>query len=176
MGEGPGTRVPALPPNPYPNPLRDWGEVYMCSRLMKKRAIIPIVLFLYWLSLPISLAASDDRRDGNWWRQQTQIVKLVYVVGFFDGMELGNKFSYWKFTKDDEFLGKVMASYSEYNQKYFSNVTSGQIVDGLNELYNDFKNRRILVHDAVWLVANGIAGTPEGKLKEMIENWRKNVR
>lgn len=72
-------------------------------------------------------------------------------------------------------LGKVMDSYSEHSSKYFNNVTNGQIVDGLDSLYGDYRNRRIKIADAVWLIVNGIAGTPQKEIDVMIENWRRNA-
>jgi hypothetical protein len=54
-------------------------------------------------------------------------------------------------------------------------VTGGQLVDGLDSFYGDFRNRRILVYSAVWLVLNEIAGTPQDELDKMIQSWRKNA-
>ena len=36
-----------------------------------------------------------QRRDGNWWREMGSGEQFVYITGFFDGMDLGNNFSYW---------------------------------------------------------------------------------
>jgi hypothetical protein len=146
---------------------------------MKKRAIITLVLFLCWLNLSFAKPAPDDRRDGNWWRQQPGIVRLSYVTGFFDGLELCHRFSYWKFVGNpdkDKSAIDAHESYSEHVNKYLINVTNIQVVDGLNEFYNDFKNRKIMVYDAIWLILNAISGKPEKEMKKMIENWRKNVK
>jgi hypothetical protein len=48
-------------------------------------------------------------------------------------------------------------------------------VDGLNSFYKDYRNRRIKVPDAVWLVANSIAGKPQNEMDKMIENWRQSA-
>jgi len=111
-----------------------------------------------------------DRKD---------FTRSVYVIGFFDGMDLGHNFSYWNFTKDKKMnacMLMVGESYADYSSKYFTNVTNGQLVDGLDSFYADFRNRSIRVADAVWLVVNGIAGTPQEELDTIIENWRRNVR
>jgi hypothetical protein len=57
---------------------------------------------------------------------------------------------------------------------YLTNVTSGQLADGLTAFYSDYRNRRILVSNSVWLVLNEIAGTPKDEMDKLIENWRKN--
>jgi len=100
-----------------------------------------------------------------------------YMVGFFDGMELGHEFSYWSFVNDKkagDALKRVSNSYDEYLAKYFKNVTNGQIVDGLDSFYADFRNRSISVNNAAWLVVNQISGTPKEQIEAMIENWRRN--
>jgi hypothetical protein len=51
-----------------------------------------------------------------------------------------------------------------------------QLNDGLNDFFSDYKNRRIEVDDAIWLVLNGIAGTPKEKLDKMIESHRRNAK
>jgi len=131
--------------------------------------------------LPAALQAQTrDRRDGNWWIGQSSLAKLNYMVGFFDGMELGSKFSYWDLPvqKDkreaDTCQDKTVRSYHQNQKKFFSNVTNDQIVDGLDTFYTDYRNRRIMVDAAVWLVVNGIAGTPQKELDKMIESWRRN--
>jgi hypothetical protein len=99
------------------------------------------------------------------------------MVGFFDGMELGNRFSYWSFVNDKkagDAMKRVADSYDEYVNKYFKNVTSGQLADGLDSFFTDFRNRSILVHNAVWLVVNQAAGVPQEQVDLMIENWRRN--
>jgi hypothetical protein len=99
------------------------------------------------------------------------------MVGFFDGMDLGHNFSVWKFLKDktaNECTSKAHESYNDFLAQYFRNVTNGQVVDGLDSFYSDYRNRSILVHDAVWLAVNEITGTPRGRLDAMIENWRRS--
>jgi sporulation related protein len=145
---------------------------------MKQRLFYVLCLALLLLFCPpISRNESNDRRDGNWWREQLREQKLTYVIGFLEGMELGNRFSYWGIReKNDPAIGKIAVSYSEYETKYLSNVTKGRLADGLDAFYSDDRNRRILVHAAVWLVLNQIAGKSETEMQPMIESWQNNVR
>jgi hypothetical protein len=148
--------------------------------MMKRNPIVQILLLICLLTIvPALSVAEENRRDGNWWREQDRFTRSVYIIGFFDGMDLGHNFSYWDFVKDKEMnacMGKVAESYADYSSKYFKNVTNVQLVDGLNSFYTDFRNRSIRIADAVWLVVNGIAGTPQEKLDSMIENWRRHIR
>jgi hypothetical protein len=113
-------------------------------------------------------------RDGNWWRNLKDTSKVFFMTGFFDGMVMGNEFSYWGVEKDDiNTATNVASSYSKYADKYLTNVTSGQLVDGLDTFYSDFRNRRIKVSNGVWIVVNQIAGKPEPDMQRMVESFRK---
>lgn len=48
-------------------------------------------------------------------------------------------------------------------------------MDGLDSFYKDYRNRTIKVHDAVWLVVNEIAGTPQQTMGKLIESYRQNA-
>ena len=139
-----------------------------------------IVLALFLVTTLRVYAQTDlSRRDGNWWMGQSEVFKNTYIGGFFDGMDLGYKFSYWNFdgdSKQSSCVSEVTKSFTTLNNQYLKNVTSRQLADGLNVFFSDYRNRRIYVSDAVWLVTNSIAGTPQKDLDKMIESWRKNAR
>ncbi|MGA9362845.1 MAG: hypothetical protein WBW16_00570 [Bacteroidota bacterium] len=126
---------------------------------------------------------SVSRRDGNYWTSEkwfgTRSLKLPYIGGLLDGLQLGHYFSYWgivsKKLKED-CVGQAVRSYDEYFDRYVADVTVGQIVDGLDDFYADYRNRRITIIDATWLVLNGVAGTPKEELDKMIESYRKYSR
>jgi len=67
-------------------------------RNLLRVSLVALVLLL------IGTAARDQghRRDGNWWRDTSEASRISYMIGFFDGMGLGNKFSYWGVTNRDE--------------------------------------------------------------------------
>jgi hypothetical protein len=133
--------------------------------------------FLLLVCAPLSKNESIDRRDGNWWREQTTEKKTTYMTGFFDGMELGRNFAYWGIIekdKNDPAMAKVRSSYEEYS-KYLINVSNVQLAEGVDTFYSDYRNRQILVHDAVWLVLNQIAGKSDMEMQSMIESWRQNA-
>ena len=73
------------------------------------------------------------------------------------------------------YLEKVKQSYYHYFFEYLNNVTNSQVVDGLDILYEDYRNRKIMVSNAVWIVLNEIAGKSSDEMDEMIRNYRKNA-
>jgi len=134
------------------------------------------------LAITAPVFAATEQRDGNWWQTLDEPTKFTYVAGFIDGMTLGYNFSYW----GDVPMGRSPARPARMSQssksfikmytKYFTGVSSGQLCDGLTDFYKDARNRRILVHDATWLVLNQIAGMPKQTLNIMIESWRRNAQ
>lgn len=143
---------------------------------MKRYFIKTLLLICIVVILPALSAAEGSRRDGNWWSQKSELIRLGYIAGFVDGMDLGRNFTYWDFIADKDYVGKVLKSYDNYSSKYFNNLTVGQLAEGLDSFYADFRNLNIPIADAVWVVVNGIAGTPQAKLDTMIENFRRNAR
>ena len=140
---------------------------------------MPKIFFISLLLLSFNIySQTNDRRDGNWWNNLDANTKYYFVTGFFDGMDLGNNFSYWGITNSNtecNCISKTIESYNYYADKYFKNVTNVQLVDGLNDFFSDYRNRRIRISSAVWLVTNSIVGTPKEELDKMIESWRKNA-
>jgi len=59
--------------------------------------------------------------------------------------------------------------------RYLKNPTTDQVVDGLTEFYEDFRNRSIRVNEAIWVVLRQIAGDPSDQIKQLIANLRKSA-
>ena len=147
-------------------------KILTMKTLNKKVLVVTLLVLMF---LPVMLL-SGDRRDGNWWNNNSYEQKLNYIIGLYDGINLGYNLSYWEFMlEDNECLEKVRQSYSYYFFEYLNNVTNGQVVDGLDILYEDYRNRKIMVENAVWLVLNEINGKPREEMDEMIRNYRKNA-
>lgn len=59
---------------------------------------------------------------------------------------------------------------SNYN---IANITNGQIMDGLNIFYGDFKNRNIKLSDAIYVVRKQILGSSPEEI-EAISQWLRS--
>jgi hypothetical protein len=131
------------------------------------------------LAFSAQLAHADQARDGNWWRTHNNVSHVDYILGFFDGMNLGESFSVWKYTIDKDKAADAVAtlvsnSYDEMTRRYMTGVTANQLVDGLDAFYVDFRNRNIRLNNATWLVLRQISGVPMDQLH--VENWRQSTR
>lgn len=142
---------------------------------MTSKLLVTVLVFS--LFVPPAIAEDINRRDGNWWRQRTDVMKRSYVLGFLDGMNLGRNFSYSGMTVDGEMDtdmgGKVLKAFHRLADNFLKNPTTVQLADGLDQLYEDYRNRAIPLHDAVWLVLNTIAGKPDKEMQAIIEAYRR---
>lgn len=128
-------------------------------------------ILIVLMSNATALGQGKIRRDGNFWRIQIgcgeacEIAKAAYVNGFSDGEAFGSMA-----------LSTNKAAYAFYQKEVrsrFDNVTASQVSDGLDHFYEDYRNRRILMALAVWLVIQEIAGVPETEMVRKIEQARK---
>lgn len=152
---------------------------YPQYHLRMKTTLKACVTLLTLLFCSLNLHASDTRnRDGNLWRTLTAEQKLTYIAAFWDGMELGHEFDLFDLVNRKEkaaCAADADKSFNTYTDKYAKNVTTVQIVDGLNTFYADYRNRSIPIHGGVWIVLNSIAGTPQETLDKMTEVFRKTA-
>lgn len=136
-----------------------------------------LVAALLVIGSSTSVCQDKTRRDGNWWVDQTPVARVNYVIGFFDGVPLGRDFSWWGCSQEDKTkcLETLAPSYTKFEAKFLAGITGGQLSDGLDVFYKDYRNRRIRIRNAVWLVLNGIAGTPQGDVDKLTETFRSNA-
>jgi hypothetical protein len=130
----------------------------------------------FFMSLPC--LAANTRWDGNWWQGLGEIQRVFYVVGLFDGMQLGNNFSQWCMTDAEKKSCQYAAlqSFGKCMDKNAANITAGQVKDGLDKFYEDYRNRQIKVYNAAWIVFYSTTGVSQAEIDKMTESWRKNSK
>ena len=139
-----------------------------------------LILLCIGFAMCLPGVAEDARRDGNWWRTHERVVKLLYVTGVLDGMELGNHLSFWGLPEKDgpvdPTLTAAASSYDKIVARYFKDVSAGELAVGLNVFYEEPLNRPISVNDALWLVANSMSGKTDAEMQPLIAGFRKNAK
>lgn len=140
------------------------------ERQMNLRQMLLVVMVL--LGTVLSGNAENVKHDGDWWRSQKQFAKYHYAAGLFDGTTVG--FNFLEFGMSAEIFFKTGGpnSYKTTSQKHF-HITGGQLVDGLDRFYSDYRNRSIAITNAVTVVVYSVTGMPKGALNKMIEQYRK---
>jgi hypothetical protein len=137
------------------------------------------LLFFLCLGACSTAFAAADERNGAWWQQQSPPSKDFYLLGISDGIELGKYFSKWDFMEEksasaDNAKKRVDDSYAHYVH-LLKKVTVGQMSDGLDVFYGDYRNRGIKVYIAFWPVLKTITGSPQPEVDQLILNLRKRV-
>lgn len=120
----------------------------------------------------------DGPPNGNVWLTLHENSKYAYIVGFLEGMFQGHCFTTWGLPdsqENDSAWLDATKSYDFHRKRFVAGVTYQQFFDGLNELYADYRNRKIAIQNGMWIVMNAISGCPEETMKSMIEAWRQKA-
>lgn len=107
------------------------------------------------------------QNNGNWWRGLPVSGKVGYVMGYLDGGCAGAMRVLDEIQPNDEQRKRIQKCV------WPDGVTYGQIVDGINHFYSDYRNRLILADDAFRCVKAEIEGKPLNQAQ--IETMRKNA-
>ena len=162
------------------------GHIYTANRggvKMPNRALATL-FFLIWNALTSSAYA--DGRDGRWWNHLNESDKLSYVAGFFDGTDYfeiiltgaslramadpkTGKFS----AERAEAVKAASLGAAETIRKDLSNITAGQLVDGLDQIYRDYRNQGISISWGVYIVIYAINGATEQEVTRLLERHRR---
>lgn len=121
---------------------------------MRARIIVLVCVFF----AGAGLSGEETRRDGRWWTQQSAGFRLLYILGFMDGLDLGHRFSVPERTVGHDASVEARRSYREQKERYFTGVTVGQISDALDAFYRDHRNRSINVADGFEIVLRSLKG------------------
>ena len=127
------------------------------------------ILFVLLLSVT-GYSQANERRDGNWWLKNPRPAKAVYVLGFFDGIQMGERASTYQLDKTSR--DKTEQAHKAYTDKYLAHVTDGQLVNGFDDFYKDPQNRAIKVDEAAIVVLRQIAGDPRDVIKALTDTLR----
>jgi hypothetical protein len=124
---------------------------------MKWPELLCLITALSLMVFTAPTARSQGSWDGDFWKTKGRDLKLVYVTGFVDGRNEGA----------NEVAGALGTSILDPKiAKLASKVTVGQIVDGLDEFYQDYRNARILVRYAIEYVVMEAQGEDGSSLSK----------
>ena len=168
---------------------------------MKK--IFLILLFILLFSN--TAFSSKYRFDGYKWNKEDYRGKHNYIYGYIDGLTNASSVYFISILGHDKVLDPYTVYEdqtpnlipTEKYLKHFGNQCSSQvgqyvdlwirnvflvsdlnqIIDGIDSFYSDYRNRKILVEDALRWVCNDLIGiTPKDKMQKMLEFMRKNPK
>lgn len=131
--------------------------------------------------------AGENKIDGYFWKTLTPKEKNVYVAAYIEGisqlnLEIRHQMDVliglhdMEKTEENKYLaayGKETKGYYEENYNYFD-IPYRQLVEGLDKIYADFKNKTIRLNDALFLVKSMLKGVNEETLEKSIIFMRKS--
>jgi len=126
-----------------------------------------IILFLFLIS---SVARADWLYpDGHEWNSWEKKEKIHFINGFMNG---ANSVAISYFTISIE-IGKTPEQF--ITAFAFDGISVGQLLDGIDLLYSDFKNRSIAVFFALYVVKKQVKGTPPEDIERILLWMRARV-
>jgi len=145
---------------------------------MTRISIVSILLLL--CVVPVSSTSEVDRHDGYWWDESGDAFKLGYVIGLSRGIShCGSAFAYFRedFLSDSISLDdclNVLLLYGEYLIEFnIEGVTYGQMRDGINTLYEDYRNKQLPAVYLLPVVEMQVAGKSEAEIDSALQELRR---
>ena len=131
-------------------------------------------LFALVLTLILSgTASAQDAHDGNLWRTLSRELKVSYVQGLLDGMVLGVMLARESLPRTDACQEKYIPSYQNAFKREIEGVSPAQIADGVDTLFKDYRNRSLLITDAIYVTLKAIGGTPPEDVEKLLQSVRR---
>jgi hypothetical protein len=138
------------------------------GKMYKKFFLLTVIVILY-----SGYAYADDQRDGNWWNNLDMGQKQMYIEAVSDGNSLASLVLFHYKNDNKKCQAVVEGSYKSFMDKYFTNITSAQVSNGLDLFYSNYENLNIGTEKAFLIVLKTIHNDPEDEIKDLIKAWRK---
>lgn len=118
-----------------------------------------IIVLLFFVTFAIDNIVCDTgfaltTLNGNDWIRRSIDFKLMYLLGYIDGRNRG-------IIEALEIVSPEILLKLKDDPRISSldtNITVGQILDGVNTFYSDYRNRVILVYDAILIITDEAMG------------------
>ncbi|MEF3698054.1 hypothetical protein [Desulfolutivibrio sp.] len=98
-------------------------------------------------------ARAEGNRDGAYWNRLDVAEKTDLVIGVLEGLNLSESILHIILQNEYTMCSDILISIARQTDVFFEGLTVGRIVEGLNALYVDGKNRSIPISWGVWVVA-----------------------
>lgn len=151
---------------------------------MIRQNLIKIILGGLVALAPVA-AWSQDSDNGTWWKLHARGEKTMYVVGFRTGIATGiaeeaaTAAAVEAYNLPKEFNKGLVEFLVAYHKQMSTvraeteNATAGQVVDGVDTLYNDYKNQLIPVRILIRISLQAISGKSQDEIENQLNIHRK---
>ena len=128
--------------------------------------------------------SQEINHNGYWWVDQPRIFKLGFVTGFAMAMTGNSDAAVLRCLAAKE-GGAEKASGEDWKactltpavvMLNYSGLRTGQLVDGVDEFYKDFRNKNILVDVALRYVKDELRGMTDKELQDELATFRQSAK
>lgn len=143
---------------------------------------------LLMLSYALPGAAASSETDGRWWNAISRAERHAFVTGFLTGATYSMHILQAEALNSmkDPVTGKYSPDRAEPIREValetvdtiiqrFQNVSIGQVVDGLNVTYLDYRNQGIDIQEALHIVVLSINGASDPEITRLLERSRRRA-
>lgn len=132
-----------------------------------RKVFLFILVFLFIISINYGKEKSILENNGVDWLESDKLYRLGYVTGIISGLGIAETAtSFVSYILKDEGMKEIYKK--KWEEIYLYNITVGQIIDGVNNFYKDFSNRRIKIVDAIFIVNMQIKGKDQELINAQI--------
>jgi len=115
--------------------------------------------------------AQTTKRAGAYWAGLTRDQKTDLVLGIFDGFNLSESILSITLKNEYTICSDLMEAIMHQSDAYFSGMSAGRIVSGLDTFYLDKRNRNIPISWGVWVIVR--QGRGDRTVAQFIQELRK---
>jgi len=144
---------------------------------MKRTCVVLLVLLATGIA-----QGQQEKPNGFWWLNSSETFKVGFVSGYVEAINRAYQSTKWRC------LGESLESKTKWTEKEaaecvspvaaydFTNIRFGQLVDGVDEFYKDFRNKNIHINAALDYVRDQLRGDKSAKqLEEELNQYRRNA-
>lgn len=142
---------------------------------------VHIGMALMILVLAGTAHGQEQDRNGYWWVNRSQDFKLGFVTGFAMAMTGNSDAAVLRCLEDKpdktsaEAWKTCMQTPAVIGLSY-NGLRMGQLVDGVDEFYKDFRNKGILVDVALRYVKDELRGMTDKELQDELAVFRQSAK
>ena len=147
---------------------------------MKRLAIILVVAFAI---TPSAAKADITDIDGHQWKEMSGLSKNSFLIGFISGSDFVAYDNIDQMSEDmpSEVADVIMEAGQRKAIKFRNdrlrkyrilNIKVGQLSEGLDKFYSDYRNYRIKIQQAIYIVVREIRGASPEEISAITEKLR----
>lgn len=158
------------------NNWKKWGEMEDVGKVIKKYFVFGFMLGSSFASIggaPSMIGKEYDADNAQ--KVFDSYIGVTIKDGKLQEIEMKENFNREEVVLlIDFFLNRTRKNLSRYTLPKESNT--GQFIEGLDKLYEDFKNRNIDLHNAIYVVKKQIEGASEEEIEAILQYLRADQK